>query len=204
MWEQTGIFTFRTVSYEDAKEIVRRLAKAGFPTAAIAIGSAGEAHEVVLHTSPANRARAKRAVYGSRIPMVLALAGGAAMLGAALAVFGSRHNPAPRSRGERRVPMQWPEVTAQSTALHMTAEQGVSDHPDGFLVLNGDADGPATTVQQDVARRDVRARSAADALHALSGRFAAVRLIEHQFPDASGQGLHRVRVWVPAFPGDGE
>jgi hypothetical protein len=54
----------RTVSYEDAREIVWRLMEAGFPAAAIAISSAGEAQEVVLHTNPANRARAKRAVYG--------------------------------------------------------------------------------------------------------------------------------------------
>jgi hypothetical protein len=42
--KQTGILTFRTASYEEAKGIVQRLAEAGFPTAAIGIGSTGQAH----------------------------------------------------------------------------------------------------------------------------------------------------------------
>jgi hypothetical protein len=69
---------------------------------------------------------------------MLALVGGAALVGAALVALGSRRSPAARSPGERRVPMQRPEVTAQSTTLHMTPEQAVLDHPDGFLVLNGE------------------------------------------------------------------
>jgi hypothetical protein len=198
---QNGILSFQTVSYEDAREIVWRLMEAGFPAAAIAISSAGEAQEVVLHTNPANRARAKRAVYGP-YPKALALAGGAVLLGAALwAVWPrlgtSSRRPREGHARERGFATEQAGVTAQSTTLHLNAEQAAPDHPEGFLVLNGDPDGPATTVQRDGAGRDVRGRSQAEALQALSGRFVAARLIEHDFPDVSGQSLHRVKVWAP-------
>jgi hypothetical protein len=194
---EAGILNFPTVSYEEAQETAARLIEAGFPTAAIAISSADEGHEVVLHTSPSNRARAKRAVYGSPFPKALAVASGAALLGAALWSIWPRAGRPSRDARSGSFSTERTGVTAQPTTLHMSAEQAAPDHPDGFLVLNGDADGPATTVQQDSARRDVRARSEADALKALSGRFAAVRLIEHYFPDVSEQGLHRVQVWAP-------
>jgi hypothetical protein len=199
---QNGILSFQTVSSEDAREIVWRLMEAGFPAAAIAISSAGEAQEVVLHTNPANRARAKRAVYGSPYPKALAVASGAALLGAALWSIWPRpgtssRRPREGHARERGFPTEQAGVTAQSTTLHLNAEQAAPDHPEGFLVLNGDPDGPATTVQQDGAGRDVRVRSQAEALQALSGRFVAARLIEHDFPDVSGQNLHRVKVWAP-------
>jgi hypothetical protein len=70
--------------------VVGRHIGTGSPTAPIAFGSAGEVHEVALHTSLGNEARAKRAVYSSPFAKVLELAGGAALLGAALWSVGGR------------------------------------------------------------------------------------------------------------------
>jgi hypothetical protein len=197
---QAAILTFPAESYEDAEDIAARLTKAGFEPGAIYIDGSGSDHEVALHARSANHSRAHRAVYGSRHVAVLALAGGLTVLGAAFWAMRLRQGTASRGRQPQHAPEQRRHGTAQFTTMHLTADQAVPDHPDGFLVLNGDADGPATTIEQDNARRDVRARDAAEAASPLDGRFGGVRLIDHEFPDAFGQGSHWVRVWVPDYP----
>jgi hypothetical protein len=196
---QAAILTFPAESYEDAEAIAGRLTRAGFAPAAIYIDGSGRDHEVALHARSADRSRAHRAVYRSRY-VALAVAGGLTVLGAAFWAMRSQLGPAPRGRRRQHAPQQRGRGTAQFTTMHLTADQAVPDHPDGFLVLNGDADGPATTIEQDSARRDVRARDEAKAASALEGRYGGVRLIEHAFPDASGQGFHWVKVWVPDYP----
>jgi hypothetical protein len=197
---QAAILTFPAESYEDAESIAGRLTKAGFEPSTIYIEGSGQDHEVALHAKSADRSRAHRAVYGSRYVAMLALAGGLTALGAAFWAMRPRQGPASRGRKPQHAPQQRLRGAAQFTTTHLTADQAVPDHPDGFLVLNGDADGPATTIEQDSGRRDVRARDEAEAASALDGRFGGVRLIEHEFPDASGQGSHWVKVWVPDYP----
>jgi hypothetical protein len=196
---QAAILTFPAESYEAAEHIAGRLAKAGFEPTSIYIDRSGQDHEVALHVRSADRSRAHRAVYGGRYVASLALAGGLTMVGAALWMMRPRGGLALRGRSPQHAPKRR-RGTAQFTTMHLTADQAIADHPDGFLVLNGDADGPATTVEQDSAHRDVRARDEAEAASALDRRFAGVRLIEHEFPDASGQGSHWVKVWVPDYP----
>ena len=197
---QAAILTFPAESYEAAEHIAGRLRRAGFEPTSIYIDRSGQDHEVALHIRSADRSRAHRAVYGSRYVAIFALASGLTMLGAAFWALRPRGGPASRGRLPQHAPKRRRRGTAQFTTMHLTADQAVPDHPGGFLVLNGDADGPATTVEQDSARRDVRARDEAEAASALDGRFASVRLIEHEFPDASGQGSHWVKVWVPDYP----
>jgi hypothetical protein len=195
------ILTFPAASYEDAEIIARRLTKAGFDPGAIYIDGSGEGHEVALHAASVDRSRAHRAVYRTGSVALLALAGALAVLGAAAFwAMRSRLGLGSLSGEERHTSQQRPFPAAQSTTMHLTADQAAPDHPDGYLVLNGDADGPATTIEQDSSGRDVRARDEANAASVLQHRYGGVRLVEHAFPDASGEGFHWVRVWVPGYP----
>jgi hypothetical protein len=83
------------------------------------------------------------------------------------------------------------------TTMRMSAEDAAAGGNQGFLVLNGAADSPATTIVEGSDGRAIRAKAAEEALRALDGRFSHAALIEHEFPDAGGRGSHKVKVWVP-------
>src|SRR4051812_24109780 len=138
---QAAILTFPAESYEAAEHIAGRLAKAGFEPTSIYIDRSGQDHEVALHVRSADRSRAHRAVYGGRYVASLALAAGLTMVGAALWMMRPRGGLALRGGSPQHAPKRR-RGTAQFTTMHLTADQAIPDHPDGFLVLNGDADVP--------------------------------------------------------------
>lgn len=86
----------------------------------------------------------------------------------------------------------------EENTLKLTGEQARGDGQ-RHLVLNGDPDGPATTIARDAKGQDVRAASAEEAFGALGGghHYSHVELVEHEFPDAGGGRTHRVKVWAP-------
>jgi hypothetical protein len=55
-----------------------------------------------------------------------------------------------------------------TTTMRMTAEQAARSGEDGYWVLNGAADGPATRIVQDGSGADVRARTREEAQRALA------------------------------------
>lgn len=87
-----------------------------------------------------------------------------------------------------------------ATTTRMSAAQAAASGRDGYWVLNGDVDGPATTIVRDPSGADVRARTAEEAARALADaglQLPTVELCEHEFPDLDGNGVHRMKVWVP-------
>jgi hypothetical protein len=86
------------------------------------------------------------------------------------------------------------------TTMRMTAEQAAQSGDDGYWVLNGAADGPATRILQDRSGADVRAKTQQEAQTALAQaghHYPVVELEEHEFPDTSASPPHRIKVWVP-------
>ena len=84
--------------------------------------------------------------------------------------------------------------------MRMTAEQAALSGNDGYWVLNGAADGPATRILQDSSGADVRVRTRQEAQGALAQagyHYPDVELEEHEFPDAAAGPPHKIKVWVP-------
>ena len=84
--------------------------------------------------------------------------------------------------------------------LRMTQAQAAEGGEDGYFVLNGAADGPATRILQDRHGVEVRAKTQQDAREALIGaghHYPHVELEEHEFPDTTSDDVRRVKVWVP-------
>jgi hypothetical protein len=84
--------------------------------------------------------------------------------------------------------------------MRISAEQAQQSGKDGYWVLNGAADGPATRILQDRTGADVKAKSQDEAQKALAEAghdYPVVELSEHEFPDASTGQPHRIKVWVP-------
>jgi hypothetical protein len=211
MARHSGLITIEASagSLEEAHEIVGRLTQAGFARNSMEVQrSEGDRFAVHLHTREPNRARAERAISGGlgtglgtslASPVLLSALGGAFVAGAGLWALW-RHNrssaDSPRDVPDKPEAEQWSPRNPQATTIHLGADQARSSE-NGFLVLNGAPDGPATTIERDRSGQDVRVKSAEEAMQALDGRFKAVRLIEHRFPDSSGDGVHTVKVWVP-------
>jgi hypothetical protein len=84
--------------------------------------------------------------------------------------------------------------------MRMSRDQAAQSGPDGYWVLNGAADGPATAIVRDAQGNDVRAKSREEARSALSAggyHYPDVALTEHDFPDPTTQETRTVKVWVP-------
>ena len=88
----------------------------------------------------------------------------------------------------------------EPTTMRISAEQARQSGEDGYWVLNGAADGPATRVLQDRNGADVKAKSQEEARMALAKAgytYPVVELKEHEFPDTRTGQPHRIKVWVP-------
>ena len=87
-----------------------------------------------------------------------------------------------------------------ATTMRISAEQARQSGEDGYWVLNGAADGPATRILQDRRGTDVKAKDRDEARKALNEAghdYPVVELEEHEFPDASTGRPHKIKVWVP-------
>ncbi len=88
----------------------------------------------------------------------------------------------------------------EATTMRMTAEQAAQSGDDGYWVLNGAADGPATRILQDRSGADVRVKTRQQAQEALAQagyHYPEVELEQHEFPDAAAGHPHKTKVWVP-------